>query len=81
MTNMNEGLLLKGFKSSEFWMAAAVIIPYFSNQLGIDLGAVIAVITQSQHDIQVVQSTSQAPALVAAVYVAGRTWLKHKRMV
>ena len=78
---MNEGLLLKGFKSSEFWMVAAVIIPYFSNQLGIDLGAVIAVVTQSQHDIQVVQSTSQVPAGVAAIYVAGRMWLKHRRMI
>ena len=78
---MNEGLLLKGIKSSEFWMAAAVIIPYVSNQLGIDLGAVIAVITQSQHNVQVVQSTSQMPAWVAAIYVAGRTWLKHRRMV
>ena len=78
---MNEGLLLKGFKSSEFLMAAAVVIPYITNQLGIDLGAVIAVITQSQHDIQVVQSTSQVPAGVAAIYVAGRMWLKHRRMI
>ena len=78
---MNEGLLLKGIKSSEFWMAAAVVAPYVCNQLGIDLGAVIAILTQSQHDIQVVQSTSQMPAGVAAIYVAGRTWLKYKRMV
>lgn len=78
---MNEGLLMKGIRSSEFWMAAAVVAPYVCNQLGIDLGAVVAVITQSQHEIRVVQDTSQVPAGVAAIYVAGRVWLKHKRMI
>ena len=70
--------LQNGAKTSEFWMAVAVILPYVANQLGIDLGAVAAMLIDAQKNIQAVHDTSQAPAGVAALYVAGRMWLKHR---
>ena len=58
-----------------------MIAPYVCNQLGIDFGAIVALATQAQNEIRVVQSTSHTPVAVATAYVAGRMWLKHKRMV
>lgn len=81
MTNMNEGLLQKGYQTSEFYIVIAVLMPWLCNQLGIDVGALLRGAEQMRQEIQIVHGDSNLPVAVAGVFVAARAWLKHKRMV
>jgi len=78
---MNEGLLTKGYKSTDFYLVAAVVLPWVCNQLGIDVGALLQGAEQMRQEIKVVHGGSDLPVVVAGVYVVVRGWLKHKRMV
>lgn len=64
----------KGAKTSEFYIVLAIIVPYISQQFGIDFSALgnpddIAGAIKAAHD-------QNAPAWVAGAYVVGRFLLK-----
>lgn len=63
----------KGAKTSEFYIVLAVLIPWISQQFGIDLSALlaspddIAGMIQAAHD-----KGSDTPVMVAGLYIVGR---------
>lgn len=67
----------KGIKSTEFYIVSAVLVPWISQQFGVDLSAVLS----NPDDIATVIRQAQglggnAPVWVALAYVAGRSILK-----
>jgi hypothetical protein len=67
----------KGIKSTEFYIVSAVLVPWISQQFGVDLSAVLS----NPDDIASVIRGAQgmggnAPVWVAAAYVIGRVVLK-----
>ncbi|HAR38846.1 MAG TPA: hypothetical protein DCS09_09910 [Porphyromonadaceae bacterium] len=67
----------KGYKTTEFYLVSAVLLPWISQQFGIDLSAILA----NPDDIAGMISAAQAkggsaPVWVALAYVVGRFALK-----
>ncbi len=68
-------MVTKGFKTSEFYVVIAVLIPWVCNQLGIDIGALVKGVERMQQEAQ----GSDLPVAVAGIFVAARAWLKSKK--
>ena len=65
-----------GMKSSEFWVAAAVIVPWLLKSLGLD-----AWIPSPEKINQVAEAVKQGnvsdmPIVIAGLYIAGRIYYK-----
>jgi len=68
-------MVTKGFKTSEFYVVLAVLVPWVCNQLGIDISALIQGVERMQQEAQ----GSDLPVAVAGIFVAARAWLKSKK--
>jgi hypothetical protein len=67
----------KGIKSSEFYIVLAVLVPWISQQYGIDLSAVVNNPDDISGMIKAAQSQGgNAPMWIALAYVIGRVLLK-----
>lgn len=70
--------MTKGYKSSELYIVTAVLVPWLSQQFGIDLSGLLA---GNPDDIAAMIKSAQSqggnmPVWVALVYVVGRVVLK-----
>lgn len=69
-----------GKKSTEFYVALAVLIPWIAQQLGIDLSGVAGSAEELRQTIEAAHANSDVPAWAAGAYIVGRTALKWKAL-
>ena len=68
--------MTKGVKTSEFYVVAAVLLPWIAQQLGIDLAGAIGNADELRRTIEAAHGGSDVPVWVAAAYVIGRKAIK-----
>lgn len=68
--------ITKGYKTSELYVVAAVLVPWICQQFGIDAGMVIDNADQLRQAVAAAHRGSDMPVWVAMAYVVGRQLLK-----
>jgi len=68
--------LIKGAKTSEFYIVLMVLLPWICQQFGVDVATITDNADQLRQAIEAAHGGSDMPAWVAMAYVIGRKALK-----